>query len=373
MAKWQMVLMALGSYLIGAIPTGYLVVRAVLGEDIRQTGSGNIGATNVARRMGRRWGFLILLLDAGNGFLPCLIAGILRKQEWDLANGDPPVVLCGLAAIIGNMFPVYLKFQGGKGVSTSCGVSLYLLPGGFLAATAVWGVCVLIWRYVSLASILAALSLVAASFILPSTDPLGTTRYLTAFYILAAALVVVRHHTNIRRLLDGTEKRIGVGSAKPSSKEVAAMNIDDYLRNEDVEFTRVQHPTVVTAQEVAQSEHVPGDRLAKTVIVKAGDEFVMLVLPATRMVALERASEILGAEAALATEEETEPVFPDAEVGAEPPFGSFYGLKTLADESLAEQITIVFRAGNHRETIEIAWDDYVRLENPQLADFSQHV
>ena len=151
------------------------------------------------------------------------------------------------------------------------------------------------------------------------------------------------------------------------------MDIDEYLRNEDVEFTRVQHPTAVTAQEVAQSEDVPGDRLAKTVIVKAGDGFVMLVLPATRRAALERASRSLGAEVVMATEEEIEPLFPDVEVGAEPPFGSLYGLKTLADESLAEQITIVFRAGNHRETIEIAWDDYVRLENPQLADFSDHV
>ena len=212
MAKWQMVLAALGAYLVGAIPTGYLLVRAVLGEDIRRVGSGNIGATNVGRRMGRRWSFLVLLLDVAKGFLPCLIAGILRKQDWGPANGDPLTVLCGLAAIIGNMFPVYLRFRGGKGVSTSCGAFLYLFPTGSLAAIAVWGICTLIWRYVSLASILAVLSLVAASFVLPGTDPLGTTRYLTVFCILAAALVIIRHHANVRRLLDGTEKRIRAGS-----------------------------------------------------------------------------------------------------------------------------------------------------------------
>ncbi len=373
MAKWQIALTILGAYLVGTIPTGYILVRALLGEDIRQFGSGNIGATNVTRRMGRRWGFLVLLLDVGKGFLACLVAAILQQEGWGPANGDPVSVLCGLAAIIGNMFPIYLGFRGGKGVSTSCGVFLCLFPTGSLAAIVTWGIAALIWRYVSLASILALISLVAASFLLPGTDPLGTTRHLTIFCILAAALVVIRHHSNIRRLLNGTEKKIREGTRGPSPNGSAALDIDEYLRDNDIEFQRTQHPTAITAQEVAQIEHVSGNRLAKTVIVKAGGEFIMLVLPATRRVALERASQCLGASATMATEDEIEPLFPDVEVGAEPPFGSQYGLKTLADGALTEQITILFRAGNHRETVEIAWDDYVQLENPQLADFSDHI
>ena len=211
------IILAVGSYLVGAIPTGFLAVRLLRGEDIRTIGSGNIGATNVVRVMGRKWGFVIWFADALKGFAPCFIAGRLNQPQhnWGDYNLPPIVVICGLAAIIGHMFPVYLKFRGGKGVSTSCGVFLYLFPLGCVIGTTVWGVTLGITRYVSVSSILASLALVAAALVLPA-DPLGASAWLTGVCVLGAALVILRHHPNIKRLIAGTENKIGAKKSPPA-------------------------------------------------------------------------------------------------------------------------------------------------------------
>jgi len=208
MSVWQVIALVLGAYLLGAVPAGYLVVRHVRGEDIRRYGSGNIGATNVGRLMGRRWGVAVWFLDSFKGFAPCFMAGLLTGHHWGDFTLNLTVVVCGLAAVIGHMFPVYLGFRGGKGVSTSCGVFLYLFPQGFLIAAAVWGLVVALLRYVSLASILAALTLAGAALLLPDA-PLGASKYLTGVSVLAAALVIARHASNISRLIRGTENKVG--------------------------------------------------------------------------------------------------------------------------------------------------------------------
>jgi acyl phosphate:glycerol-3-phosphate acyltransferase len=206
---WSLALIV-GAYFVGATPIGYLLVKIARGEDIRQFGSGNIGATNVGRLMGRKWGALVWFLDAVKGCLPCLAAGIALGFKWGSLEVPPLVVACGLMGIIGNMFPIYLKFRGGKGVSTSCGAFLYIFPWGCLIAMAVWGIALALTRYVSVSSILAAMSLAIAAMALPEA-PMNESRYLAAVCFLAAALVIVRHYANIKRLIAGTEKKIGAG------------------------------------------------------------------------------------------------------------------------------------------------------------------
>lgn len=147
--------------------------------------------------------------------------------------------------------------------------------------------------------------------------------------------------------------------------------LEAYLRENGVPFEVQRHPRVVTAQEVAASEHVPGRMLAKTVMVMADGELVMLALPAPYQVDLERVAAALGAgEARLAEEEEFEGAFPDCEVGAMPPFGNLYGVPVYVEESLAEDETIVFRAGTHTETMSVSYADFERLVGPTVAAFA---
>ncbi|MHC5034278.1 MAG: glycerol-3-phosphate 1-O-acyltransferase PlsY, partial [Planctomycetota bacterium] len=167
---------------------------------------GNIGATNAARVLGFRFFPLIFLLDVSKGLLPTLAA--LRLVPEGAYNPHPLVVGTGLAAILGHVFPLYLGFKGGKAVATSTGVFLVLAPWAVLIGAAVWGVVFGLWRYVSLASSCAAVAL-PASVWLVHPDPLGSGRFLVAFATLGGLLVVLLHHANIRRLLAGTEHKIG--------------------------------------------------------------------------------------------------------------------------------------------------------------------
>lgn len=147
--------------------------------------------------------------------------------------------------------------------------------------------------------------------------------------------------------------------------------LEAYLREQGVAFQSRTHPQVFTAQEVAAAEHVPGRRLAKVVMVKAEDRLVMLVLPAPARVDISRLEQILGAqEVHLARESEFAQVFPDCELGAMPPFGGMYHVPVYVDRSLAAAGDIVFRAGTHRDTLQMAFDDYVRLAQPTLAEFA---
>lgn len=147
--------------------------------------------------------------------------------------------------------------------------------------------------------------------------------------------------------------------------------LEAYLREQGVTFHSTTHPQVFTAQEVAAVEHVPGRRFAKVVIAKADDRLVMLVLPAPARVDISRVKQILGAQdVRLANESEFAEAFPDCEVGAMPPFGHFYQVPVLVDRSLADAGEIVFRACTHRDTIRMAFDDYMRLAQPILAEFA---
>ncbi|NOZ19477.1 MAG: glycerol-3-phosphate 1-O-acyltransferase PlsY [Planctomycetes bacterium] len=208
------------SYLLGAIPFGFIIAKVFRGVDVRAHGSGNIGATNVGRVLGRKWGLLALVLDIAKGFGPAALAAF-ALGEFSIGGACPStaVTLCGAAAICGHIWPIYLRFKGGKGVATSCGVLLYLEPVGTLAAVAVWVVAVLIWRYVSLGSILAATVLVV--YVLTMSPRRGGNAVpLIVFGILMAALVIIRHRSNIGRLLNGTENR--VGGKKKKQEEAAA-------------------------------------------------------------------------------------------------------------------------------------------------------
>jgi acyl-phosphate glycerol 3-phosphate acyltransferase len=198
-------LVALASYLIGAVPFGYLIARW-RGVDIFQQGSGNIGATNVGRVLGRRFGVLVFVLDFSKGALPVAVA---RWLGGSLAIPQAGLeIAAGLAAFLGHLFPVYLRFRGGKGVATGAGVIAVLLPIPALAALITWITLLAVSRYVSLASLGAVVALCLARLIRTSQPFAADARILTLFCFVAAGLVFLRHRTNIERLLAGTENRL---------------------------------------------------------------------------------------------------------------------------------------------------------------------
>lgn len=192
------------SYFIGSIPFGFLIAKMVKGIDIRQVGSGNPGATNVARVMGKPYGILVFILDMLKGFLPVFIF------DQYLAGHEHPLflILCGVGVICGHAFPVFLSFKGGKAVATGCGVFLWLAPLPLMISVAVWLLTVSVSRYISLGSILSSIVLVICVLVL-GNGPFGHGLYLTLFSLFISVLLIVRHTSNIRRLLNGTENKIG--------------------------------------------------------------------------------------------------------------------------------------------------------------------
>jgi acyl-phosphate glycerol 3-phosphate acyltransferase len=199
------------SYLVGAIPFGFLVARW-RGVDIFQAGSGNIGATNVGRVLGRGYGILVFILDFAKGAVPVTAAGWLARalsgDGSDAVLGIALPVSAGLAAFLGHLFPIYLRFHGGKGVATGAGVVTILLPGPTLAALLAWVGIVCLSRCVSLASLAAGVVL-CSFYLVSTTDPFhGANWILTSFAFLAVGLVFVRHWANIHRLLQGNENRL---------------------------------------------------------------------------------------------------------------------------------------------------------------------
>jgi acyl phosphate:glycerol-3-phosphate acyltransferase len=201
------------SYLIGAIPFGYLIARW-RGVDIFKVGSGNVGATNVARALGWRFGILVFVLDFMKGALPTAAAAVATSSQlagdsssWKFVPTCLPV-LAGISAIIGHLFPIFLRFHGGKGVATGAGVVAVLLPGPALAALITWVIIVGLTRFISLASLSAAASLCLFHFLL-TPHPFAPDNWaLSCFALLAVGLVVARHHANIQRLLHGNENRL---------------------------------------------------------------------------------------------------------------------------------------------------------------------
>lgn len=204
-------LVVIVSYLLGSIPFGYLVAKAVRGIDIREHGSKNIGATNVGRVMGLKWFFVVFVLDFLKAAIPVslLAYGYLPGLIPDGWLQSAVAALAGLAILIGNMFPVYLQFRGGKGAATGTGVMLPLAPIPLLVALGVFLITFLVTRYVSLGSILAAVALVATQLGLHRAEAFqGEAAPVTWLCIIGAALVIFRHRTNIVRLLQGTENKI---------------------------------------------------------------------------------------------------------------------------------------------------------------------
>lgn len=181
------------AYLIGSIPTGLLLGKAY-GIDVRKEGSGNIGATNLYRTVGRRVGIITLGGDCLKGLLPVVIVKF---------NALPPELAAwaGLAAFCGHVFSVFLKFRGGKGVATALGVFLALAPMAVAIAIALFAGVMFLWRYVSLGSIAAAAAMPLAVFFL------GGSGTVTAVTLVIAAIVIIRHHENIKRLIAGTENK----------------------------------------------------------------------------------------------------------------------------------------------------------------------
>jgi glycerol-3-phosphate acyltransferase PlsY len=187
-------LVVVGGYLLGSMPFGYWVVLALHGDDVRDRGSGNIGASNVWRVYGRRYGVPVMLLDVAKGFVPALV-GVL-------VSGDLLGVLAGGAAMIGHWRPLFLGFRkGGKTVATAGGVFFAVAPLVALAGVALWGVLFLLFRYASVASMGAAAGLPLVAWALGEPWPV------IVFAAVAAGAVLVLHRGNIRRLRAGTESR----------------------------------------------------------------------------------------------------------------------------------------------------------------------
>jgi glycerol-3-phosphate acyltransferase PlsY len=216
-------IVAVMSYLLGSIPFGYLLVRIFRGEDIRLTGSGNIGATNVARSGAKGLGIATLVLDAIKGALAVWLAGVIAGSKYNLCGGffqhpcAPTLRMMSLAAlfaVLGHVFPVWLHFKGGKGVATALGVFCVLFPAAILVALAIFILVVAVTRYVSLGSILGAIAFPAAAYFLQSTDAMSLL-----LASLVSLIVILKHHQNIGRLLSGTESKFGAAKAPVVEKQ----------------------------------------------------------------------------------------------------------------------------------------------------------
>lgn len=198
---WILVIV-LGAYLLGSFPTGYLIVKAVKGQDIREIGSGNTGATNVKRVLGKRGFFSVLLIDAIKGFLPVFAAEYIEKKYSIFVSWHILPVLASFAVIIGHSKSIFLKFSGGKSVATTAGVGLALDWRVALTCYIWFALTAYISKYISLASITTMFLMVLAMYFIN-----GNLSYVT-FCAITAIYVIYLHRENIKRLLSGTENKV---------------------------------------------------------------------------------------------------------------------------------------------------------------------
>ena len=205
------IVLILVSYFLGAIPTGYLIAKKVMGIDIREHGSGNPGAANVYRTVGKWAGVSTFLVDALKGFIPVSAALYLCA---DYPHKYWVAIACGTIAILGHMWTIYLKFRGGKGVATSAGVFAALLPIPTAIAFASFVICVALWGRISIGSICACIVLPIASFFI-GNHPLSVNLMVTA----VALLVIYKHVPNIKRLLAQNELKFEDGAKKRKENE----------------------------------------------------------------------------------------------------------------------------------------------------------
>lgn len=195
-----------GSYLLGSIPAGYLAGRSA-GIDIRTKGSGNIGATNVTRVLGKRYGYPVFAVDFLKGLAAvCLSIFITQRAQSGWISSELSGIIGGVSCVIGHAFPVWLGFKGGKGVATSAGVVFRLMPVAALIGAAIWVVTFWLTRYASVASIAATVALPIIIFVMISLNQVHGTALLY-FSILLAAVVILLHRSNLSRLVHGTEPR----------------------------------------------------------------------------------------------------------------------------------------------------------------------
>jgi glycerol-3-phosphate acyltransferase PlsY len=206
------IVVAVAAYLLGSIPTGFLVAKAK-GIDIQKSGSGNIGATNVMRVLGKPAGIFVMLVDAAKGFSACVLAAIyfdccvpgpdyFDDAYWILSRRL--MLIAGIFAVLGHNYTCWLKFKGGKGIATTAGVYLALAPEALGIALAVFILAILVTRYVSVGSIAAAITLPTAVWILQPHN-----LFLGIVTTALGALAIYKHKSNIKRLMAGTESRLG--------------------------------------------------------------------------------------------------------------------------------------------------------------------
>jgi acyl phosphate:glycerol-3-phosphate acyltransferase len=200
-------LLLAAAYFLGSIPFGLILAKLLAGNDIRKSGSGNIGATNVARVVGPAAGILTLVLDVAKGAAAVWLAGRFTEQS------STAMTLAAVVALLGHCFPVWLKFKGGKGVATALGVFLMLSPLAALSALLIFILVSLAWRYVSLGSVSAAAAMPLLMYFLwaPGHAPPLVVDFGTLF---ASALVIFMHDANLQRLVDGTESKFTFGKSK---------------------------------------------------------------------------------------------------------------------------------------------------------------
>lgn len=216
------VIVGAGAYLLGSIPFGYLLVKAFRGQDIRLSGSGNIGATNVARSGAKGLGAFTLLLDVLKGLLAVWLAAVLARSHYNVCGDHgtypcvqtlPLIAVAALFVVMGHIFPVWLKFKGGKGVATALGVFLFIFPMAIPVSLVIFILVVATTRYVSLGSVLGAIAFPIAAYFFYRPD------WLSLALVGAISIIIVgKHHANIGRLLAGTESRFG-SSKTPTEKQ----------------------------------------------------------------------------------------------------------------------------------------------------------
>ena len=215
------VLLAIGAYLLGAIPFGVLIGKAH-GVDIRARGSGNIGATNIGRVVGRKWGYICLVADILKGLVPALSASLLLMHGEPDPREQGAVLLVALSAVLGHVFPIYLGFRGGKGVATTVGVAIGVWPYytvAMAAALLAYGLARFVTGLVSAGSLTLAVAFPAALLVYLRVAGLSLDRYwpLQAVAVLLGLMIIVRHRGNIRRLFSGQE--LGLKRADQASTE----------------------------------------------------------------------------------------------------------------------------------------------------------